>query len=478
MAMKQTLEREIKLRAGAGFALPPELGEPIEARRFSSTYHDTPDHRLAWCGITLRYRAERGAGAWQLKLPADDDRLEIELEGSPREVPQAFLDLLPAVTRGRPVRPAATLVTRRHGLMVRERGRDLAEVLMDEVRVTARGAAISRLSEVEVELVDGDGGALTEIEHALRDAGARDGDERPKLFRALGLEPSGPAAPRRGARPVRQLAAMLQAQYREILRNDPGTRLGTDPEHLHQHRVAIRRMRALLRAGAPLLDRPWVKELRAELAWAGGALGDVRDLDVLLEHLRDDAAELEPADREAVETLLPALESRRDAARAAMLTDLGSARYMRLLDRLETELPAPPARATGRTLEKIARKEFRALRREVRDLGPDPSDEQLHEVRKTVKHARYAAELAEVARGRKAARFISAAKRVQDVLGDHQDAHVAEQAMRDLAEVAQPRAAAAAELVIARQRVRRAHRRAEFPEAWRALKRRGRAAWS
>jgi CHAD domain-containing protein len=476
--MKQTVEREIKLRAGAGFALPAELGRPIEARRFSSTYHDTPDHRLAACGITLRYRAERGAGAWQLKLPAEDDRLELQLDGSPRLVPQAFIDLLPAVTRGRPVRPAATLVTRRHGLVVREHGRDLAEVLMDEVRVTARGAAVSRMSEVEVELVDGDGRSLAQIEHVLRGAGARDGDGRPKLLRALGLPPAGPQPPRRAARPVRQLAAMLQAQYREILANDPGTRLGSDPEHLHRHRVAIRRMRALLRAGAPLLERRWVRELRSELAWAGGALGAVRDLDVLLDHLRRDAAGLDPGDREAVESLLPALVSRREAARAEMLGDLASIRYMRLLDRLEAELTAPPARTTGTTLRQIAAKEFRALRREVRGLGEQPADEQLHEVRKTVKHARYAAELAELGRGRKATRFVSAAKRVQDVLGEHQDAHVAEQAMRDLAEIAQPRAAAAADLVIARQRARRAQRRAEFPDAWRTLEKRGSAAWS
>jgi len=476
--MKQTIEREIKLRAGAGFALPSELGEPIEARRFSSTYHDTPDHRLAASGITLRYRAEAGAGAWQLKLPADDDRLELELQGSPRQVPQAFVDLLPAITRGRPLRPAATLVTRRHGVMVRDAGRDLAEVLMDEVRVTARGAAVSRLSELEVELVNGDDGALTRIEHVLRDAGARDGDERPKLFRALGLEQQRPAVPRRSARPLRQLSAMLQAQYREILVNDPGTRLGADPEHLHQHRVAIRRLRALLRAGAPLLERAWVKELRSELAWAGGALGEVRDLDVLLEHLHADAAELRPADRDAVESLLPSLQERREAARSAMLADLGSVRYLRLLDRLEDELSSPPARSATTSLRRIAAKEFKRLRRDVRALGPNPTDEQLHEVRKSVKHARYAAELAERSRGRKATKFIAAAKRVQDVLGDHQDAHVAEQAMRDLAEVAQPGAAQAAELVIARQQVRRAERRAEFPDAWRKLKRRGRTAWS
>ncbi|MDX6550027.1 MAG: hypothetical protein QOJ31_711, partial [Gaiellales bacterium] len=63
--MKRTVEREIKLRAGDGFALPGDLGDPMAPRRFSSTYHDTPDHRLAASGFTLRYRSEKGSGSWQ-----------------------------------------------------------------------------------------------------------------------------------------------------------------------------------------------------------------------------------------------------------------------------------------------------------------------------------------------------------------------------------------------------------------------------
>ena len=84
--MKRTIEREIKLRAGTGFALPRELGDPLAPRSFSSTYHDTSDHRLAASGFTLRYRAEHGSGAWQLKLPRAGDRLELELPGSPEAV--------------------------------------------------------------------------------------------------------------------------------------------------------------------------------------------------------------------------------------------------------------------------------------------------------------------------------------------------------------------------------------------------------
>ena len=139
--MKRTIEREIKLRAGAGFTLPRDLGEPFAPRRFSSTYHDTSDHRLAASGFTLRYRDEQGSGAWQLKLPNERDRIELELPGSPGQVPPRFGDLLAATTRGRPLGPVATLDTLRQGVIVRHDGRNLAEVVVDEVQVTGNGAA-------------------------------------------------------------------------------------------------------------------------------------------------------------------------------------------------------------------------------------------------------------------------------------------------------------------------------------------------
>ena len=79
-----------------------------------------------------------------------------------------------------------------------------------------------------------------------------------------------------------------------MLAHDPGTRLGTESEELHQMRVATRRLRAFQRAGSELLDPEWSESVRDELKWLGGALGTVRDLDVLVEHL---TAEVELARR-------------------------------------------------------------------------------------------------------------------------------------------------------------------------------------
>jgi CHAD domain-containing protein len=479
--VKRTVEREIKLRAGDGFALPGDLGEPIAPRRFSSTYHDTPDHRLAASGFTLRYRSERGSGSWQLKLPRGDDRLELELPGPPEQVPQRFDDLIAATTRGRPLLPVARLDTLRQGVMVRDHGRDLAEVVVDEVTVSGSGAAVDRLEELEVELVEGDHQSMRRIERALRAAGALDADERPKLFQALGLVRGEVRRPKRSAPPIDHLVAMLERQFQEILVHDPGTRLGTDAEDLHQHRVAIRRVRALLRAARPMLDAGWVREVRNELKWAGGALGEVRDMDVLTEHLNADACILDAREQAAFATLLDQIIERRGAARRTMLSDLRQTRYTRLLDRLETELTAPPVVDSKTDLRTIAAAEYRRLRKKMRALGDEPSDEALHAVRIAVKRARYAAELAEGAVGKPATRFITAAKRLQDVLGEHQDAAVAEQVVRDLLESATSpvgvQAAFAAGALAERQRERRRDARAAVPDAWKRLQKRAHV-WS
>ena len=160
--------------------------------------------------------------------------------------------------------------------------------MLDGQRVTAR------FRELEVELLDGDEETLRRLEQALREAGAGAGRlhaealSRPRSHVPAGRRPSWPPT----HPPADVLRAALVAQYAQLLAHDPGTRLGTDPEDLHQMRVATRRARAFLRAARPLLDAEWAEGLRDELGWLGSALGPARDLDVLLEHVRGEVADL------------------------------------------------------------------------------------------------------------------------------------------------------------------------------------------
>jgi CHAD domain-containing protein len=468
--VKAARERELKLDVDAGFALPDLGGKALAPRTFTSTYFDTPDHRLLRAGFTLRRRVENRVGLWQLKLPSDDGRFELEERGGPAKPPAAFLRLLPALLRGgAELEPVAKLRTRRAGVSVGTRP-DRVEVVVDTVSVLDGNRVAGSFAEAEAEVVAGDGSALGAIGKALRKAGARPGDGRPKVARILGAEEETPA---QDGGPLGSLRRLLVEQYRAMLANDPGVRLGEDPEALHQLRVATRRSRALLRAARGLVAPEWAEPLRAELAWLGGLLGPVRDLDVLLEHLDSEAASLEGDDARAFRRLRARLADERREAREALLEAMGSGRYFRLLDTLAGAANAPAGELTT-PLSEIAGKAFARLQKAVKGLPPRPADDELHRVRIKTKRARYAAELAAPELGKGGARLVDRAKVVQDVIGEHQDACVAEDRLRALALRGGGKTGLAAGRLVERQRGRKGDARRAFPDAWRRLEKAGR----
>jgi CHAD domain-containing protein len=468
--VKVARERELKLDAEPGFALPDLGGRPLARRTFTSTYFDAPDRRLLSAGITLRRRVENRAGVWQLKLPSDDGRLELEERGGPSKPPARFLDLLVGSIRGGTVlEPVAKLRTTREGVGVGPRN-DRVEVVVDTVAVLDGTGVASSFSEVEAEVVAGAGTGLPAIGKALRKAGAKPGDGSSKLARVLGGEPEPPPAP---ADPLARLRQLLLAQYEAMLANDPGVRLGVDPEALHQLRVATRRARALLRAAEGLVAAGWADPLRDELKWVGGLLGPVRDLDVLLEHLDAEAQTLEGDDARAFRRLRSRLVAERARDRDALLEAMGSDRYFRLLDTLAGAAEAPAGDAPT-PLPEIAGAAFAKLRKAVKALPPRPADDELHRVRIKTKRARYAAELAAPDLGKSGAKFIERAKVVQDVIGDHQDACVAEERLRELALRGGGKTGLAAGRLVERQRRRKRDARRAFPDAWRKLEKAGR----
>ena len=456
--MEAIAEYERKLDAPEGFELPDLGGEPLEPRVFTSIYHDTADRSLARAGITLRRRTERGRSLWQLKLPAGDARLELEEAGGPAGAPKSLAQLLVAHLRHGPVAPVAELRTRRHGALVASNG-STAEVTIDDVSVMDALRVVEEFVEVEVELKEGKPKQLAVIAGELEKAGAKPSNGTPKVFRVLRL----PAVDEAPKTPLESLRLRLRAQLREMLAQDPGTRLGRDPESLHDMRVAVRRSRALLRAGQPLYTND-VTGFTEELRWVGEKLGAVRDLDVLLERLRAETDDLEPDDRNGSRALLRALERRRTSARTALLKALGSDRYFALLDRFAADVDALVPSGDDATLDDLANRELKKLRRDVRATNDDPADDELHALRKRGKRVRYAYELADRSKA------VKEAKSFQDVLGEHQDSVVAETTLRELASAAPERAIVAGRL-IERERARRAEARSSWRKAWARLAR-------
>lgn len=281
-----------------------------------------------------------------------------------------------------------------------------------------------------------------------------------------------PAAPVSSDPGVARLRDLLAAQRRALLVHDPGTRLGDDIENLHEHRVAARRARAFLRATRRYVDSDWRRALGDALGELGRATGPVRDLDVLLEHVREEVATLDASEHAAGQELVAELERLRVEARRDLVTALDGETYRVALARLNL----PPRLAAGvesLPLPKVARTEFTRLLRGVDRLGKRPNDRSIHRLRIALKRARYAAELA-APEGKRRRRFLADAKVLQDLLGEHQDAAVAEVRLRE-ATVADASTGAAfvAGRLAERQRQRRQRVKALLPDAWKRLRKSG-----
>jgi CHAD domain-containing protein len=316
--------------------------------------------------------------------------------------------------------------------------------------------------------------AAAHDQHPRRSRAARAG-KLIKLGDPVTCRPSDPTG--------HQLRAALDTRLRALLVHDPGTRVGKDPEELHQMRVAVRWMRAMLKAARPLLEGTWADGLRAELGWLGRALGPVRDADVLIERLRGRAVTFDDTGREAVETLIEALVADRRVARTQMLAVLGSRRYTALLRQLASAvsrpLPTSPGHDGAPPLVTLVHVEYRRLSKAVRAAGEDPPDEVLHALRIRGKRLRYTGELV-AASSRKPIRkpvreLVASTVALQDVLGEHQDACVAQhlvmRLLEGLGDVVDLNVAFAAGRLVEREELSRIETRQSWPAAWQEVQR-------
>jgi CHAD domain-containing protein len=156
----------------------------------------------------------------------------------------------------------------------------------------------------------------------------------------------------------------------------------------------------------------------------------------------------------------------------------------RLVDAAESPALTPKAkRPCAKALPSLARRSWKRLRRDARRLDESSPDEHYHAVRKRSKQARYAAEAIGPAlgrrRGRVAAKFAKRAAKLQDVLGELQDAVTAEEAIERFVgkHPGQARIAFAAGRLHERQHVARRDARESFPATWRKLDRRKLRSW-
>lgn len=420
------------------------IAPPLELEQ-TATYFDTPDLRLLTARITLRRRTGGIDDGWHLKLPGDGDRREeVRLPlGEAQDPPSELLDRVRVLIRGARVGPVAVLVTRRRLHRLLGQGAVVLAELCDD-RTTAatcsEAPTVVEWREWELELVQASGELLDEAEPLLKRAGARPTTTPSKVARVLAR--SLPARPRRPepralhSNPtVGDLLSSYVADHVVLLQRQDELLRSGDQEGVHQLRVAARRLRSALTTYSPILERDTVTELCAELRWLGRVLSEARDAQVLRQRLTALVAELptELVLGPVVDRITDELQEKLRAGRAHADEALDGERYVRLLDRLENFLVTPPftraATAGARELApELVQAELHTLRKRDRihrrATSPRDRDLSLHEVRKSAKRLRYAAETVQPVYGKRATRLAARAEALQELLGEHQDSLV------------------------------------------------------
>ncbi|GAA0317374.1 CYTH and CHAD domain-containing protein [Actinoallomurus spadix] len=450
--MARHTELERKYDADADFVLPDlevRVGAPA-THTLQARYFDTEDLRLAARGITLRRRQGGDDAGWHLKLPAGQNtRSEIHLPigESERTVPAQLATLVTAHTRGRPLLPVAEVETRRiERPLLDEDGRVLAKLADDTVHAHPFGPGggevrLMTWREIEVEAVTASDDFLAAVGDHLLAAGARQAAARSKLARTLETVPSAAPPPETGtAGDV--LVTSLREHFAAMLAYDPPVRLADhDDDSVHKMRVAVRRMRSLLRTHRNMIDAARAAGLDTELKWLADALGEVRDLEVLRARFERRLAQAPDADPGP--SWLAGMAAEELRARDRLREALSTPRYLALLDSVDAFLAAPPLlpRRAGRparteTANAVTKAWRTMLRRHARAAGlpAGPArDAALHRTRKAAKRARYTAEAAAPTLGSPAGKLARRAERLQDLLGAHQDGVVAAERLAELA---------------------------------------------
>ncbi len=405
--------------------------ERSPSQQIDAVYFDTPGRDLARHRVTLRRSSGGSDAGWHLKLPAGPDtRTEVRAplttwSAAEPAVPESLRDVVLAIVRDRPLTPMARIRTTRTVVtLYGSDGSPVAEFCDDQVTARADGGDEQRWRAWELEITSGGGTALlARLTNRLQDAGALPAGHRSKLARVLALSEPVQQAPEASADPLHRAIA---EQVDELLGWDRAVRSDAY-DSVHQMRVATRKIRSLLRSAAGSLgitDDEWIiGELRA----LAGVLGVARDAEVLAErYARELDALPEPNVRGPVrERLVGGARKRYQSGWRRSLKALSSQRYFRLLDALEALAAAePPPRTRGKepahmtinSAYKLIRKAAKAAYAAAADDTGE--DEALHRLRKRAKHLRYHA----AAMG--ATKVADRAKRIQTLLGDHQDSVV------------------------------------------------------
>ena len=434
-----------------------EGAAPVSRARLVSTYYDTPDRALARRGSSLRIRrqgrrfvqtvkaaaapAEHGLarGEWEDRVKADRPDPLAAQTGSflpPELVAQLQPLFRTEITRTTiPLTPEP--LTR-------------IEAAIDRGRICLSPKTPPEpISEVELELKSGATAALYDVALQLLHVAPLRLERRSKAERGYRLATPERKPPKAVNAPTVELGIGLTAEVvlrrigraclDHMLRNED-LALAGDAEGIHQMRVALRRLRAILSSFSPLLpadQRRWASE---QLRWVGSSLGEARNLDVFSSSVLPPARAALPVASE-FERLALAAEKRRQSAHAEAAAAISSTRYTKAVLALLRWLDGDDWLVGGEALLQpidavapaLLDRCLRQAEKRARHFAQQSAAKR-HSLRIALKKLRYAGELLATLYDHDAAKlFIQRLKRLQDDLGDANDVQVGAEIVASLA---------------------------------------------
>lgn len=445
----------------------------VSTVRLRAQYFDTPDAALAEQGVALRLRLEGRQWIQTLKMPGSHRLEKIELN-QPRPGPSLDLSVYEDSPAHRIIKKHGEHLGVVYETDVKRQFRrirtpaGMVEVAFDVGEIRA-GALVLPISEVEFELVSGRAHAIFLLglkwltNHGLI-LDLRSKAERGTHLAALGkrladlgdLDDAATSAARaklvnefwgpRGAHPIslnknmscpQALSAVTAECLEQIGRNaaviaeidTAGIYRAAHPEHIHQLRVGMRRLRSawsLFQKLTPLPPQPWLQEIKLHFS----ALGNTRDDDVLRETVM-------PELNAAGQPPLALGQSTENKPVPPLTADREFQRW--LVELLAWNIGAHPLQAmnpdaertsaSDQTLQKALVKQLFKLHQRV--LGDGLQFDQLaieakHDLRKRAKRLRYGLQFAEsILPAKKLKNYRQHLGKIQDILGEMNDLYVA-----------------------------------------------------
>ena len=422
------------------------------------TYYDTAGHELWKQGLTLRVREAGGEWTQTVKTaaatsPGLHERGEWEC-ALPDPTPQPALlarQIKPAALSQLLARPDITEhllpifrnVTRRTTWALKWPDGDEVECALDTGRIES-GEQHAEIAELELEIKRGTSNHLFELALALHAEIPLRMSNGSKAARGFAMLEEAQTKPVK-AEPVElDRRATLEDTFqtiglnclRQLESNVPGV-LKQDAESLHQMRVGLRRLRALVNMFGGLAPAP--AEVNEGLEWLAGALGATRDWDVLADSTLNRIHGIDPA------ALRQAARARADKLHKELLQTLHAPRFTEVLLnlngwlhgrgwRVDGHLPkrSPLAGRADKACLPLLRKAEKRLSSRIADFdGKEPA--QRHRIRIAAKKARYGAEFfRDLLPAKEVKHYVSRLSDLQDHLGLLNDFAVADHLLPEL----------------------------------------------